>query len=211
MSGQINRRTALGEAIFNIASNTSYKSYLEIGTWNGQGSTKCFLDGLLPRDDEWSFYSLESDPSFYNQAINFWSDVEKNPKVNLLLGRIIDEDELIDINNLKKQDPVKKEYPIWKQNDLNNYQQVENIAHLLPEFFDVILLDGGEFSTLAEFHKLKNKCSIFILDDTNELKTKECQLLLEASPDWVACERDDYDRHGYSIYKKISNEPIVTD
>ena len=211
MSGQINRRTALGEAIFNIASNTSYKSYLEIGTWNGQGSTKCFLDGLLPRDDEWSFYSLESDPSFYNQAINFWSDVEKNPKVNLLLGRIIDEDELIDINNLKKQDPVKKEYPIWKQNDLNNYQQVENIAHLLPEFFDVILLDGGEFSTLAEFHKLKNKCSIFILDDTNELKTKECQLLLEASPDWAVCERDDYDRHGYSIYKKISNEPIVTD
>ena len=59
--------------------------------------------------------------------------------------------------------------------------------------------------------QLKNKCSIFILDDTKELKTKECQRLLETSPDWVVCERDDYDRNGYSIYKKVSNEPIVTD
>ena len=204
-NGQINTSMALGEAIFNIASDTSYKSYLEIGTWKGQGSTKCFLDALLPRDDNWSFYSLESDPSFYNQAINFWSDVEKNPKVNLLLGRIIDEDELIDINNLKKQDSFREEYPIWKQNDLDNYRQVENVAHLLPDFFDVIFLDGGEFSTLAEFHKLKNKCSVFILDDTNELKTKECQRILEESQDWISYQRDDFDRHGYSIYKRYES------
>lgn len=40
MSGQINRGSQLGELIFNLVKNKDYKKFLEIGTWNGQGSTK---------------------------------------------------------------------------------------------------------------------------------------------------------------------------
>ena len=41
MAGQINRGTELGEMIYNLAQDTQYKNYVEIGTWNGEGSTQC--------------------------------------------------------------------------------------------------------------------------------------------------------------------------
>ncbi len=46
MAGQINMDSEFGKIIFEYARNTEYKSYLEIGTWNGEGSTNCFIQGL---------------------------------------------------------------------------------------------------------------------------------------------------------------------
>jgi hypothetical protein len=42
----------------------------------------------------------------------------------------------------------------------------------LPKVFDVILLDGGEFTTYYEFQLLKNRCKILMLDDINVDKCK---------------------------------------
>lgn len=44
--GQITLESDMGSFIYKIAANDNYKTFLEIGTWNGLGSTKCFIEGF---------------------------------------------------------------------------------------------------------------------------------------------------------------------
>ena len=44
------------EIIYDIAKNNNYKTYLEIGTWNGLGSTRCFVEGFKNRTTDFVFY-----------------------------------------------------------------------------------------------------------------------------------------------------------
>ena len=46
----------------------------------------------------------------------------------------------------------------------------------LPEIFDLVLLDGGEFTTWYEYKIIKDRCKILALDDTNTFK---CQKIVE--------------------------------
>ena len=42
----------------------------------------------------------------------------------------------------------------------------------LPQFFDVMLLDGGECTIYYDFQYIKDRCSLLLLDDTNSEKCK---------------------------------------
>ena len=44
--GQINENTEVGKLLINITKTEKLNTILDIGTWNGLGSTKCFLLGL---------------------------------------------------------------------------------------------------------------------------------------------------------------------
>jgi hypothetical protein len=207
MPGQINRGSTMGDMLYTLATNPNYKSYLEIGTWNGQGSTKCFLEGLLPRKDDWSFYSLEANPSFYAQATSFWDSIYpmilEDARVNLLLGRIIEVEDITTLKQLQEDGRMLPQYTGYMKEDLDNYKRIENVWERLPASFDVVLLDGGEFSTLAEFEKLKDITKVFMLDDSNMLKTKVIRDLLEQDPRWSTLHRNDNDRNGFSVYEKL--------
>ena len=50
---------SFSKEIEKYASNIKYKTFLEIGTWNGLGSTKAFSNGFKNRNDDYVFYSLE--------------------------------------------------------------------------------------------------------------------------------------------------------
>ena len=69
MAGQVNRGSLFGERIYQYSSNKNFKNFVDIGTWNGQGSTKCFADAILKRSDDSSLYSLEANIEFYNQIL----------------------------------------------------------------------------------------------------------------------------------------------
>ena len=62
------------------ASNTNYKTYLEIGTWNGLGSTRAFSNGFNKRDDDYIFYSLECNKDKWLDA----SKLYNNNKIHIL-------------------------------------------------------------------------------------------------------------------------------
>lgn len=193
MAGQINMDSEFGKIIFEYARNTECKSYLEIGTWNGEGSTNCFIQGLKERSDDYSFISLESCPDFHSQAVTFNKDYI-NEKIKLLHGRIVEEEELIN-SNLSL---VEKS---WLTGDEKNYTTCKNVWGNIPHRYDVVLLDGGEFSTLAEFNKLKDSVSVLLLDDTNSLKNKEVVEALNSSEDWEV-EFNSNNRNGFAVYKR---------
>lgn len=48
--GQIAREHDIGKIIYNYATDNKFVNFLEIGTWNGLGSTKCFIEGFKNRN-----------------------------------------------------------------------------------------------------------------------------------------------------------------
>ena len=67
--------------ITNYASNLNYKTFLEIGTWNGLGSTKAFSNGFINRKDDYIFYSLECNKDKCMDAIKLYTD---NNQIHIL-------------------------------------------------------------------------------------------------------------------------------
>ena len=71
----------------------------------------------------------------------------------------------------------------------------------IPEIFDVVLLDGGEFTTYYEYQLLKNRCKILMLDD---VKSDKCRLIAQeivSDPTWKIVKQGDV-RCGYLIAEK---------
>ena len=72
----------------------------------------------------------------------------------------------------------------------------------LPEVFDFVFLDGGEFTTYYEFQKLFSRCVKFIaLDDVHTPKCMKIRNILQAHPDWKELIYNN-ERHGFSLFLK---------
>ena len=131
--------------ITNYASNINYKTFLEIGTWNGLGSTRAFSNGFINRKDDYIFYSLECNKEKCIDAIKLYSD---NNKIHIL-NEVIWNEEPIDFYKIFPQCLTNNMYKHWNEVDIINMKQCDLFLNRpnLPEIFDVILLDGGEFTT----------------------------------------------------------------
>jgi len=168
--GQINNDSdsVLGNCLYELASNDNYFTFLEIGTWNGLGSTKCFIDGFSKRLAPFSFYSLECN----TEKCNFAKDVYKNIDNVHILNEVLLNDMPHDIYNVFPEILENKDCNYWNTIDFNNMKDKPLFLNRidLPDKFDIIFFDGGEFTTWYEYNLLKDKCKIIILDDTNTLK-----------------------------------------
>lgn len=171
--GLITRETESGKLIEKIIVENSLVNILDIGTWNGLGSTKTLIEVLHENFEKYSLVSIESDKIFFKQALKNLKHLI-NPNIQLLLGRIIE------INELPKSSEIDfvaagliPENVEWLIQDIRRYKKVENIFDNLPNKFDFILFDGGEFSNYSEFLKLYKSTKFFALDDTNTYKQYE--------------------------------------
>jgi hypothetical protein len=175
--GQITSNTFLGSFLTDICKkNADIKTVVEIGTWDGMGSTECIIHGLANSNkSEIKFISLESDLSMHNNAVKSWEN--KLPEWAFLIhGRIVDEKDM-DSNNLNFDEKN------WFQNDIANIKTCENVFEILPNKIDLLVLDGGEFSTESEFKKLANRSKIIVLDDTEVRKGRAIKASVISSPD----------------------------
>jgi len=201
--GQINRGSKLGELIYDLCKQDDIKTIVEIGTWNGLGTTKCIHDSIVENNKkEYEVYSIESNEKYYNMAIN---NLSKLKNFNIILGRIIEVEDLLDINN--SEDKFfnlydKKTQNTWLVEDVNNYKNIPNILNILPENIDLLILDGGEFSSLSEYNILKDRCKYFVLDDTNVLKNHEVANIMRNNKNYEILHDEINDRNGFLISKK---------
>ena len=64
-NGQIHMNTPFGKWLFDLATDPAYKTFVEVGTWRGNGSTYCVVNGLVKRlmdlSENVSFYSFYLD------------------------------------------------------------------------------------------------------------------------------------------------------
>ena len=203
MVGQINRGSRLGEIIYDMCKQDDVKTIVEIGTWNGMGSTKCIYDAIIESGKtDYLVYSLECSEEYYNLAV---SSLPPLDNFNLLLGRVIDADEVVDIDSC--EDRFFTEYgkdiqKRWLAEDVSNYNKVENVIGILPEKIDLLILDGGEFSSFAEFNRLKDRTKYFILDDINPIKNFKVSNIMREDDSYEILFDVPNDRNGFLVSKK---------
>ena len=208
MSGQINRGSLAGDFIYALAGNLENKVFVDIGTWNGQGSTKCIMDALIDRTDKCVLYSLEAEKKFYDSARQYWEDrlfmyssVVKD-RLKLIHGRIVEADEMPPIEKLRESRHWIDDMLRWYQCDMSNYNSCPNVLDLIPESIDVLILDGGEFMTQVEFRKLKGRARIVVCDDSSIYKCEAIrEELLDDTSYSTLIDRPDL-RNGFCVFEK---------
>jgi len=207
--GQINRGSSLGEIIYNFCLQEDIKTIVEIGTWNGMGSTKCIYDAVSVKNDKYMVYTLECNEDFYKICLENYKNLPKLDDFNFILGTIIDPEENIDpISNFDDKffTQCSREFQsTWRNEDIENCKKVKNVMNLIPEKIDLLILDGGEFSGLSEYRRLKDRTTYFILDDTNSIKNNEVAKIMRDSDEFDIL-HDSNDRNGYLVSKKIVKE-----
>ena len=204
-SGQIALQSAEGRMIVELLQKECgkrIKTIVEIGTWNGLGSTMCILQGIQGKDAR--FWSLECNKEKHDAALDSLSDVI-DERVKLLWGSIVDisgvtsDRYLSKFPSLAESDTLKQ----WFKVDLENCAACPNVLDDLPEEIDLLLLDGGEFTTLYEFSVLFDRCTRYIvLDDTLIDKCREVRKLLTANFEWSETVCLD-SRNGFSIFERV--------
>jgi hypothetical protein len=196
--GQINRGSNLGETIYNIAKQDSVQTIVEIGTWNGAGSTKCIREAVLDKARPCKVLSIEAWKSMYDVAIQ-----NNQPAIvgfEIVHGRIV---ELSDLNWFDHS-TLSEDEKRWLADDIANYNQCPNVMDKIPAKIDLLILDGGEFSSHEEFHKLIDRSNFVILDDTFQGTRK-----FKAIREMILSNTDRYeiigditnDRNGYMVLR----------
>jgi len=192
--GQITIHTEFGKEITNICKNSKYNKFLEIGTWNGHGSTRCFYEGLKSRDN-FEFYSLEINKEKFSYA----SKLYKLSNFFILHGSILGDNmpSKEDIINLFNNESIIFEY---LDVDLENLKSAPNLSELLNKNIDVVLLDGSDFFTYFEYKKIVNKVKVIMLDDVNCIKNKIIRTELLNNKLYYLYKENLSERNGYSIF-----------
>jgi len=73
----------------------------------------------------------------------------------------------------------------------------------MPDKIDLLLLDGGEFSTLSEFNKLYSRSKYILLDDTNTTKcNKVSKILIEDNNFELIFDEQTDDRNGFMAFRR---------
>ena len=214
--GQIlDDNTLMSKWIRVLAIDPNNKTFLEIGTWNGLGSTRILVTALNTRIEigklrqtsmiadakeyfDYTFYSLECNKLKSRNAATFYSKFKNVYMLNEVL-----------FNELPSNfDEVFPE----GRNDRRNKIDLENMANCklfldrdnLPDIFDVVLLDGGVYTTYFEFQMLKDRCNYLLLDDIRNVKNKKIVKILKDNPThWAILEEDLSNRNGALICKRI--------
>jgi hypothetical protein len=187
-----------------LAANIENKTFLEIGTWNGMGSTKQFVDVLRSRNDDYIFYSLECNSDKCNDAKKLYVADKNIMILNEVLFNI-QPDNFYDIFPQCANNPMFQE---WHKVDIENMKQCDLFLERddLPQKFDVILLDGGEFTTYFEYQLIKDKCKYLLLDDINVTKcTKIVEEIKSEPTKWEIIEENRNTRNGFLVCKNINN------
>jgi hypothetical protein len=169
MAGQINLSCEFGRKLAELAANPSLKTFIEVGAWNGQGSTLCLAKGLETRTDlsDVQLFSLETNKEFFSIAEEFWKNTTL--PITILNARVAERMmPLHEIVSHPKFEAVKTHWLLQYEQDIVDFYGTKLLK---MKKADMILLDGGEFSSYGDWEALRGlNPTIVALDDTNVMK-----------------------------------------
>lgn len=204
--GQINLDCKFGQLLKEFSSNYKITSICEVGSWNGQGSTRCLIEGIKQNSSSPKLYSIEANEKMYNIAKSFWDTSNFDIKPLLLHGtlhkNIMPSHE---VTSHKYYPKVVEHYNRYYKTDISDLEKSNVITAELPTKIDMIVLDGGEFSSYYDWDVLKTyNPKIVALDDT--LVIKNSRLLDELKSLGWSVLYEGRDRNGWAILMNPSNE-----
>jgi hypothetical protein len=200
-AGQISPEGAVGHMLIDLVKSNAFNTIVDIGTWNGLGSTKCFLLGLRGNKTT-KFISIESNKEKHVIAFNNLASLLTENSA-LLHGSILTDADVTEsaVLSVFPEFNSNSEFRRWHSIDVENIRQSPFLLNDIPDTIDLILFDGGEFTTFFEFQRLFSRCKNFIaLDDVNGSKCQKIRNFLSMHPDWTEVSYIN-ERNGFSLFK----------
>lgn len=162
MSGHINLDSNAGNLLYEYSKRDDVNIIFEIGTWNGLGTTNCIYEAIKGTNKK--LITCETNLEMYEIAK---LNLKDKSEITLYKGKITDE--MVDLSEF--DDSFHQKYSIeeklkWKKNDFKDVNQTECILSKVPKKIDLLVLDGGEFTSYYEYLLLKSRSKYIFLDDT---------------------------------------------
>jgi hypothetical protein len=211
---EITLGSKFGRDLFLTVRLLRLQSVLEIGSFDGDGSTQVFIRAMQPlarkrlvclelRDDR--FGNLRRNTVSHN-----WVEPVHASTVSwdAFTNRDFDRDVWphYQSGDLALHDRVKG----WWEDDVSIIQQSKKPGYLESnsDYFDGVFIDGGEFSGYDEFRLLRGRTHCFLLDDAFKVfKTRKVYQELAADPAWQLIRQNKNDRNGTAIFCRCDKMP----
>ena len=171
--GQMNMYTRTGKTLFDlIEQDTSIKTILDVGSWNGLGTTLCCVLGATARllYKPVHIIALETNPEFFEKGKKAWENRPGKEMIFFYKGRIA-ESMMTDteIRAHSTFNSSKTHYDLWYKSDIQHFNESQCLE--LNGQIDLAILDGGEYSGFQDYLAvLKCNPKYLILDDYKTMK-----------------------------------------
>lgn len=202
-------------AIYKLAKNEPLKTILEIGSSNGEGSTEAFALGIIQNPHNPILYCMEISRIRFAALQRRYAQLPCVKCYNISsvpLSSFPSEQEISSFfittpTNLNQyglqtvlgwldQDIEYLKNATVPQNGIEIIKRENNIEH-----FDMVLIDGSEFTGKAEFALIYG-ARFILLDDISAFKNHENYVRLCNDPNYELIEEDKTLRNGYAIFRK---------
>jgi len=210
------------DAIQKIARQEDIKTVLEIGSSSGGGSTEAFVTGLRENPNQPKLFCMEvSKPRFNELKKRYTSDSFVNcyNTSSVSADGFPSTDDVIMFYN--STNSSLNNYPLeqvlgWLHQDIeylknsgvpqNGIQEIKQENYI--EYFDVVLIDGSEFTGTTELKEVYG-AKFILLDDINAFKNYKNHQRLLSDSNYQLLEHNSHVRNGYSIFQRVNNSPIA--
>ena len=207
----------LYHAILSLARTENIRTVLEIGSSSGEGSTEAFVRGLRENQNRPQLFCMEvSKPRFEALRQRYTADsfvrpyhvssvpVEKFPSEECLAA-------FYHAHLAARFGFPLNEFLRWRQVDIDYITASgvpTNGIRLIKqengiEFFDVVLIDGSEFTGQAELAEVYG-ARFILLDDSTVFKNLGNFERLMADPGYRLRESNECVRNGYAIFERVN-------
>jgi glycosyltransferase involved in cell wall biosynthesis len=205
-------------AIQKIARTEKIKTVLEIGSSSGEGSTEAFVTGMRENPYRPKIFCMEVSKARFTVLQNHYRSDNFVNCYNVSSVSPADFPNESEVASFYNHIPTKlNQYPLeqilgWLRQDLKNLQTtgvtVNGIEIIKQEnnidVFDVVLIDGSEFTGIAELDMVYGAKHI-LLDDINGFKNYKNHQTLLADSNYELIEENLTTRNGYSVFKRITD------
>ena len=207
LRGQVTLETTFGRELNRLARLPHVHLVLEIGTWYGGGSSWCIAQGLrsslvdASRPDKWLF-TME----LFEDAWRYASMTLRRLPATCLRAGTVGLEGYLRPEQLTAEDRANEHYRLYYARDVALAEAVKPLlAPLCAAYdFDLVLIDGNEYTGLAEYELVDRACRprYLALHDTGTLKTREVERRL-AAPDsgWQKLSGG-VDGAGWAVYER---------
>lgn len=206
MPAEITASDSFGQAITNTIRAFAFESVLEIGSFDGLGSTQVFIEALRHAADP-RVICLEANPSRYQQLQqntiqHAWVKGVCQSSISLasLTPKNFDRDVWQSpYNGLRYPRELVREWWDATQRHLGCVRS--GYLETLSDTFDVALVDGDEFCGYDDYRLVKDRVRCLMLDDV--FHAYKCNLAhheLASDPAWNLVWADSTVRNGASIW-----------
>ncbi len=190
--GQITKSEEFGRWLSFLCSLDNTQNVLEIGTWSGQGSSKLIAKALVKKQNNKACaIGIESNQNFFKMASR---NLKRYNCYTVIHGRLIEPHDM-DSSNLSSEEEL------WFEEDAQHLSTAPLVLHHIPASIDLLLLDGGLFTTWGEYLTLIKRVKGWVLLDDiycrkNERVYEDLLQRQEFSLVWTTS-----DREGSAIFR----------